>query len=126
MMRDESGSVGLQVAVVYPFALLLILIAIQAVLWQHGAAVARAAAQDGARAARLEGATAQQGEARAQAVLGSGGQVLNDVRIRAQRTPERATVEISARTVGVIPFFRPSVHAVAASPIERFRPPVER
>ena len=125
-MRDESGSVGLQVVVVYPFALLLILIAIQAVLWQHGAAVARAAAQDGARAARLEGATAQHGEARARSVLEAGGQVLDGVRVRAQRTPERATVEVSARTVGVVPFFRPSVHAVAASPTERFRPPDER
>ena len=125
-MRDETGSVSLQVAVVYPFALLLILIAIQAVLWQHGAAVARAAAQDGARAARLEGATAQHGEARARSILASSGQLLDDVRVRAQRSSDRATVDVSARSVGVIPFVRPLVHAVAASPTERYRPPDER
>ena len=125
-MRDESGSVSLQVAVVYPVALLLILIAVQAVMWQHGAAVARAAAQDGARAARLEGATAQQGEIRARSVLGSGGRVLDDIRVSAHRTRDRATVDVSARTVGVIPFFRPRVHASAASLTERFRPPDQR
>ena len=125
-MRDESGSVTLQVAVVYPAALLIILIAIQAVMWQHGAAIARAAAQDGARAARLEGATAQQGEVRARTVLASGGRVLDDIRVSTQRTPDRATVEVSARTVGVIPLFRPRVHASAASPTERFRPPDQR
>lgn len=125
-MRDESGSVSLQIAVVYPAALLVILIAVQAVMWQHGAALARAAAQDGARAARLEGATDQQGEARARAVLASAERVLDDVDVRAQRTPDQATVTVSARTVGVIPFFRPRVHAIAASPTERFRPPDER
>ena len=117
---------SLQVAVVYPAALLLILIAVQAVMWQHGAAIARAAAQDGARAARLEAATAQQGEVRARSVLDSGGRVLDDIRVRADRTSDRATVDVSARTVGVIPFFRPRVHAAAASPTERFRPPDQR
>ena len=67
--RGEHGSSSLQTVLVMPLLLLLITLIVQFALWYHASHIAIAAAQDGARAARVEGGTELDGRGRAQQIL---------------------------------------------------------
>lgn len=125
--RDDSGSVSTEVVLVVPALLLLVLLSVQFGLWYHASAVAKAAAEEGARAARAEGATAPDGEARARSFLAQAGPtIIERAQVTATRTAATAGVEVRGVAVNVVPGFRLPVNAVAASPVERYRSPIER
>ena len=121
--RDEGGSATLQTVLVMPLLLLLITAIVQFALWYHAAHIAIAAAQDGARAARVEGGTSESGRERAQQVIDQlGTRVLNDATITVTRGPEQARVEVRGWAPELVPGLRLPVDAVSAGATERFRP----
>src|SRR5437660_7729890 len=121
--REQAGSATLQTVLVMPLLLLLITAIVQFALWYHAAHVAIAAAQDGARAARVEGGTTQAGQTRAQQLLDQlGTGVLTDPTITVIRDADTARVEIKGYAPELIPGLRLPVDAVSSGKTERFRP----
>jgi TadE-like protein. len=107
--------------VLVPVLMLAVLLIVEAALVRHGNQVAKAAAEDGAAAARAYGGSVAAGEAEARdtlAQLGSG--LLDDVAVNVQRDPSRARVEVTGRVRGVLPGIRPTVRAVSSGMTERF------
>jgi hypothetical protein len=103
--------------------LLLVLLIVQAALWQHGVHVATAAAQEGARAARLEGGSAAAGRARARAFLAQlGPNLVLAPQVTARRDQTSARVEITGTAPTLVPGLRLPIRVAATSPVERFHP----
>ncbi|MEW6470661.1 MAG: TadE/TadG family type IV pilus assembly protein [Actinomycetota bacterium] len=118
-LRDESGEAA-EVVLVTPVLLLLVLLVLQFGLWYHAAHVAHAAAQEGVRAARLEGGTDEDGRQRAERLLARAGPtIVGDPVIDVSRDVATAVVEVRGRSVAVIPGMRLPIRARAASPVER-------
>jgi Flp pilus assembly protein TadG len=122
LRQDERGVATTEAVLVVPVLLFLVMLIIQFGLWFHASHVARAAAQEGVRAARLEGATAAVGQDRAEAFLERNGPTLvSDPVVVATRDGEQAVVEVRGRSVAVVPSLHWAVQARAESPVERFR-----
>jgi len=111
-------------AILFPVTLLIVFAIVQFGVWYHASDVARAAAEEGVRAARVEGGTAQAGADRANQVLDDNARsLILDRRVVPSRDANVARLEISGRSVRIvpIPLLVLPVHAVAQSPVERFR-----
>lgn len=122
--RDERGEAVTETVILMPVLLLLIMLVIQFGLWYHAQHVVQAAAQEGARAARVEGATADDGMRTASAFLTSnGGEGIDGPDVRVTRDDDTVTVEVSAQAPAVVPGLRLGVHASATSPTEEFSAP---
>lgn len=118
----EDGSVSAEVALAAPALMILILLAVQFGLWYHASNVARSAAQEGVRAARVEGATAADGEEEAVRFLAeAGAKMVGSSHVTAIRDASSARVVVQGTAVGLIPGFHLSVRAVSQSPVEAFR-----
>ena len=121
-LAGDRGSAATEAVLITPVLLFLILVVIQFGLWYHAQHVAQAAAQEGVRTARAEGSTAQAGQDRAQAFLGTAGpSIITTPIVTATRDGDTASVTVDGDTVNVVPGFSLSVHASATSPVERFR-----
>jgi hypothetical protein len=121
---DERGAATAELVIATPVLLLLVLLIVQFGLWYHASSVATAAAQEGARAARLEGATGDDGYERAVAFLDATGRtIIEDRAVRAERSGGLARVEVEGWSVAVVPGFRIRIEAEAESPVEEFRAP---
>ena len=119
--RDDSGSVEL--VIVFPVALMVILLIIQAGLWFLARASARDAATDGARAAAGVGATAATGQAAARSALAQlSGPVLTDASVSASRNQITSGVTVKGRTESILPGLSLPVSATVSVPTESFRP----
>ena len=119
----ERGSVTAELVVASPLLLLLVLLVVQFALWQHAVHVAEAAAQEGARAARLEGGNAALGEATAERFLARlGRSVVAEPEVTARRDAERARVEVRGYATAVMPFLRLPIRGASEGGVERFRP----
>lgn len=122
-LRDERGDATVEAVLAVPVLLLLVLLVIQFGLYYHAAHTAEAAAQEGARAARVEGASAADGEARARTFMADAAPTLvDDVTISATRDTDTARVEVRGVVHAIVPGLNLTVHADAESPVERFRP----
>jgi Flp pilus assembly protein TadG len=120
---DERGSATTEVVLLVPVLLFLIMLVVQFGLWFHAQHVAQAAADEGARAAKVEGRTSADGAARANAFLNqAASELLDDRAVDANRTPELATVTVRGHVVAVVPGLHLAVRARATDPVERFRP----
>ena len=120
--RSQRGTTTLEAVLVFPVLLLLLMLIIQFALWYHATDVATAAAQDGVRAARVEGGTGQDGYDRANTLLDEAARsILQDRKVVVARTTDDARVEVSGTCIALVPFLRLPVRAVAASGTERFR-----
>jgi Flp pilus assembly protein TadG len=120
--RNERGSATIEAVLTVPVLLLLILMVIQFGLWYHASHTAKAAAQEGVRAARIEGATATAGHERAARFMANAAPTLvHEVTVNATRDNEHARVEVNGSVQSLIPGLHLSVHAEAQSPVERFR-----
>lgn len=120
--RNDSGEAVTETVLIVPVLLLMILLIIQFGLWYHAQHVVQAAAQEGSRAGRGQGATADDGERRAEQFLDvSGASLIEGPTVTSSRSTEVITVEVSGHVVAVIPGLRLPVHATAASPTEEFR-----
>lgn len=123
-LRDETGSVGLQVVLLFPVLLLAIMAVVQVALVAHADHVAEAAAEEGARAARLSG-DAEAGRVRAEAFLERAGRdIVRDAVVTAHKTENRVFVEVRGRAFGLLPGAPSRVGATSAGPVERLVPAV--
>lgn len=104
-----------------PVLLLMIVTVAQFALWYHGAHVVLAAAQDGARAARVEGGTADDGRVFAQDMLVHYSRIVVSPTITADRDDDVARVEIRAYAPSLVPGLQIPIHAVSSAKVERFR-----
>jgi Flp pilus assembly protein TadG len=116
----------IELAVLFPVTLLIVFAIVQFGVWYHASDVAKAAAQEGVRAARVEGGSAQAGVDRASQVLDENARgLIGDRRVVPFRDLNVARVEVTGTCVRVVPIpgLGLPVHAVAESPVERFRAP---
>ena len=122
---DERGDATTETVIAVPMLILFILATMQFVLWGHAGAVAKAAAVEGARAARIDGGSSDAGRQTALDFLAQTGptQVLNPV-VTVSADAERARAEVSGKVPQLIPFLNLTVRAVSEGPTERFRPPI--
>ncbi len=120
----EQGSATTQLVIATPALLTMLMLVVQIGLWFHASHLVHAAAQEGARAARVETGTAAGGEARARDLLASlGDQLLLDTTVVASRSGGSARVEVTGATAPVVPGLRLPVRAVSQGPVETFRAP---
>ena len=120
--RTEQGAVTSELVVATPLLLLLVLLVVQFALWQHAGHVAAAAAQEGARAARLDGGSTAAGQATAERFLDRlGRRLVTEPQVTVDSDAERARVEISGYATAVVPGLRLPIRAVSEGPVERFR-----
>lgn len=120
--RNQRGDATLEAVLAVPVLLLLIFMVLQFGLYYHAAHTAEAAAQEGARAARLDGGTAADGRARAEGFMAEAAPTLvRDVRVAATRDAEHVHVEVRGTVQSLVPGVTLTVHADADGPVERFR-----
>ena len=125
-VREEHGAATAEVVLITPVLLLLIMLVVQFGLWYHGSHVATAAAQEGARAARVDGGSNEEGAARARSFVARlGRDVVGQPQVNAERDAARARVEVRGTAVAVVPGLRLPIRAVSEGPVERFRPATE-
>lgn len=118
---DEAGSVEL--VIVFPVALMVILLIVQAGLWFLARSTAHDAAVDGARAAAAAGASAAAGRMAASSALGQlAGPVLANPTVTAARTAQTSQVTVTGRTEAILPGLSLPVTATVSLPTESFRP----
>lgn len=121
LARDERGQTEL--VIVFPVAMLLVLLLAQAALWFLGRAVAQDAAQDGARAAALLGGSPAAGQEQARSDLVQlAGPMLSSTSVGATEAAGRAQVTVSGTAESILPGLSLHVSASASQPIEEFRP----
>ena len=121
--RCQRGSTSVEVAVAVPVLLLLIMLVVQFGLWYHAEHIVRAAADQGLRVARDPQRTAIGSEQQAGEFLNAaGGRLVQERQVTVTRTADTATVSVAGQVVAVVPGLRLPVRAVAAGPVERFRP----
>lgn len=109
--------------VVFPVALLLVLLLVQGSLWYLGRSVATDAAQQGARSAAVVGGTTDRAQQTASAALAElGGPLLRNTSVSARRTTDRVVVTVRGTAESIVPGWAVVVTATAADPVERFRP----
>lgn len=117
----EAGAATVEAVLVFPVLLLLVMVVFQFALWYHASGLANAAAQDGARAARVEGGTAQDGRDRANALLDqTGHSILQGRQVLVTRTLATARVEVRGTCIPLVPGLHLPVDAVVESSTERF------
>ena len=124
--RAEAGSSTVELVIVFPLLLLCLLLVIQFAVWYHARHVALAAAEEGARAARVRTGTAAAGQARAERFLRElGPTIVQTPRITATRGLDQARVDVWGRAQPVVPWLRLPIHEASQGPVERFRSPTE-
>jgi Flp pilus assembly protein TadG len=123
-IRDQRGDAATETVLIVPALMLLVLLVVQFGLWYDAQNVARAGAEEGARAARAETGTAAAGRVRAQQFLAqAAGNMIAGQQVTATRGASVATVTVTGEAAGVLPGFRLPVRASVASPLEQFDPP---
>ena len=127
MSAGERGATTTELAIVFPVLVAVVLAVVQFGVWYHAAAVARAAASEGARAMLVVDGTAAEGRRRTQEFLDQLGRgVIEAPAVSTSRSGDVAVVEIRASAPELLPGLRLAVTARAESPLERFRAADER
>jgi Flp pilus assembly protein TadG len=121
----EGGAATLELVVLFPILLLLIFGTIQGALYFHGRNVVLAAAQQGVRAARLDGQSDRAGTAEQQTrqFLLDTGELsnLNELTVVVSLDGHQVRVTVTGRTVSLLPGVPgPKVTQTAAGSLERF------
>jgi len=115
------------VLLVFPLAVLSILLCVHAALVFHGRSVVAGAAQDGLRAAQIENGTRQDALDAATKLLNLAPGLQNrSVRVGYSDDDDAITVTVTAEVATVIPGLLTDVRSVATGPRERFYSEEER
>ena len=103
--RNQRGSASVELVILLPALFAVMFLGMQAALFYHARSIAIAAAQEGARAAGGENASASDGISAAHAFLtDAGGQdVLRGATAEVDRTATTVTVTIQGSSLSVIP-----------------------
>ena len=121
----ERAVTSTELAVLMPVLILLVLLPVQVGLWWHAKQAAETAAEEAVDAAKIAGATTDDGRAGAAAILDHSGN-LHNVTVTVNRSANTVTVDVRG-DLGFSLFpggWGVSAHAEA--PIERFVPETER
>lgn len=122
--RGERGAATAELVVATPLLLLILMVIVQAALVLHAQHVADAAAVRAVTAARVEGGTAADGRAAADALLDRIGRgVLPDAEVTVDRRSDRVRVQVSGTARRLIPGLTLRVRSTADAPVERFVAP---
>ncbi len=125
VLRTEHGAVS--VLLVFPLAVVSILLCVHAALVFHGRAVVAGAAQDGLRAAQIENGTRQDALDAARRLLDLAPALQNrNVQVSYSDDDDTITVTVVADVSSVIPGLLNDVRSVATGPRERFYTEDER
>jgi TadE-like protein len=120
--NSERGAATVEVVMVFPLVLLALLLIFQFGFWYHGRHVALAAAEEGARAARVDTGSAAAGAARAQRFVRElGPSVIVNVQVSASRDQSVARVQVSGWAPSIVPLLHLPIREVSQGPVERFR-----
>ncbi len=124
-LRDERGSVSIELVILLPVLFAVMFLGMQAALFYHARTVAIAAAQEGAQAAGGENGKPADGVSAASSFLADAGgdDVLKDAIATADRTPTRVTVTVRGHSLSVIPGWSPVIVQSASLPVERLTAP---
>lgn len=126
MLREEKGTVALELALVVPVLMVLVLGVLQFGLVYHAQHVTRSAAQEGARHAAADGSNAVGGRARALEVLSAGlGKMAEHPSVDVKADSDFVRVRVEATIRGLLPIPGLSLFHLAADAsvyTERFRP----
>ncbi|GAA3120136.1 hypothetical protein GCM10010466_08700 [Planomonospora alba] len=125
--RGDAGSITVEVVIVLPVIMLTVLACMQVCLLFFARSVALAAAQQGVRAARAEGAsrTAGADAARSYAERTAGG-FLHSISASAGGDTTTVRVVVRGRSLSMVPFLESiPVTGEAAGAVERFTVPSE-
>jgi Flp pilus assembly protein TadG len=111
-----------------PVVLLLTFLPIQAGVWYHARQVVTAAAQEGARAARV--ADLSVGEAQnagaeraARFAAGLGGRAVTGTAVHVRRSQTQVTVLVTGHAMSLLPWGGPAVSGTSTAPVDRWSPP---
>lgn len=123
LLGGDQGSETVSMAILYPLALLLILLIVQAGMLWHAHNVLAESAQAGANAGRVLGATRDDARAAATGFVSRAGRDLLDTpSVRVDRGAERVSVTVTGTAQRVLPIpgltFRLSAGSTA--PVERW------
>lgn len=100
----ERGSATLELTIIFPALLLVMAGIFQAGLWFYVREVVLAAAEEGARAASVEGGSAEAGTQTAQSFIDrTANNLVDTVQVTGRRTATRATVTVTGRSLALIP-----------------------
>lgn len=118
--RRECGAVNLEIAVLMPAVLALVLVAIQAAAVYHAHNLALSAAREGVRVARGYGSTTGAGVESAKGYLRTvAGDALQDTSVSSSgSTASRVRIEVTGKSMDVIPGMSVTVTEVAHGPRE--------
>lgn len=120
----ERGSAGVELVLLTPLLMLLVLVVVQFALWHHARQVLLAAAQEGARAARAQGGTAEHGRARAVDYIQQiGPDLVSSPDVDVDRGIDVVSVRVRGDAVNIVPGLPMRVTATSVGPVERFRAP---
>lgn len=123
VLRGDRGSVSAELVIATPLLFFMVMAIVQFALWSHATHIAQAAAAQGLATARVQDATAAQGDAAARHLLDQLGHgPLTHARIDATRSGDAVMIRVSGDTTAVIPLLYLPVHAEATGPVERFIP----
>jgi Flp pilus assembly protein TadG len=112
--------------VIFPVFITLLLMIVQYALWLHASHVAMAAAQEGARVARMATMNAPsqelQGEAKARSFLSAlGPNIIGSPQVSGSRTNDMARIQVTGSGTSIIPGFTFTITKSSEGPVERFR-----
>lgn len=118
-VRDERGSVSVQMVVIMPLMFLIAFTGLQAGLFFYGRSAALSAATTGARAAAVEDGTVADCQQAAANFLAGLGDVLTNPKIACTRTATTVAVQVSGDTLSVVPGWTPVVAQESVQQVER-------
>ncbi len=124
----DRGAGAVEVVLLTPLVFVLTFLPIQTALVLHARHIATAAAQEGARAARVADLDAGQAQAAGTRRAGDfaallGGNTLQSPAVAVDRDPQLVTVVVTGTALGILPGFELAVTGRSISPVERFTAP---
>ena len=120
----ERGSAAVELVLLTPLLMICVLVVVQFALWQHARQVLLGAAQEGARAVRAQGGTAESGRAQALHYIEQiGPDLVSSPAVTVDRGIDVVSVRIRGQAVNIVPGLPLRVTATSAGPVERFRAP---
>jgi Flp pilus assembly protein TadG len=120
-LRDERGSVAVQMVFLMPALFAVMFLGVQGALYYHAREVALAAAQEGARETGSEDGTRESGMAAANGFLrnAGGSDVMTSTSVSGSRSTTTATITVTGKSMSVIPGWHVTVSQSASVPVER-------
>ncbi|WP_406451530.1 pilus assembly protein [Streptomyces sp. NBC_00876] len=120
---DDRGDSSIQMAIVFPFVILLTIAVVQVSLWYYARNVALTAAREGVAAARVYESGPDAGAARAKDVLGriAGNSLLGPTVSTGGSSAERVRVQVSGSAPSLLPGVPGlTITQSASGPVERW------